>query len=136
MDGSALAARIRSDVAAEVQELGDLRLATVLVGDDEASDVYVRHKHTAAREVGIEPVDNRLPETVSELELLALIDRLNADESIHGVLVQSPLPAEMDEIRVTGAVDPLKDVDGFNFVNVGRLWRGRPALVPATALGV
>jgi methylenetetrahydrofolate dehydrogenase (NADP+)/methenyltetrahydrofolate cyclohydrolase len=136
MDGSALAARIRSDVAAEVRQLGELRLATVLVGDDEASEVYVRHKHKAAREVGIEPIDQRLPDTISEGDLLALVDRLNADESVHGVLIQTPLPAGMDEIRVTGAVDPLKDVDGFNFVNVGRLWRGTPALVPATALGV
>jgi methylenetetrahydrofolate dehydrogenase (NADP+) / methenyltetrahydrofolate cyclohydrolase len=136
MDGSALAARVRAAVADEVRKLGALRLATVLVGEDAASDVYVRGKHRAAREVGIEPVDHRLPAEVSEPELLALVEELNADGSIHGVLVQTPLPGHMDEILVTGAVDAAKDVDGFNAVNVGRLWRGRPALVPATALGV
>jgi methylenetetrahydrofolate dehydrogenase (NADP+) / methenyltetrahydrofolate cyclohydrolase len=136
MDGSALAARVRAEVADEVRTLGTLRLATVLVGEDHASDVYVRAKHRAAHEVGVEPVDHRLPDDTSEAELLALVDQLNADNSLHGVLVQTPLPAHMDEIRVTGAVDASKDVDGFNAVNVGRLWRGRPALVPATAVGV
>jgi methylenetetrahydrofolate dehydrogenase (NADP+)/methenyltetrahydrofolate cyclohydrolase len=136
MDGEGLAARVRGEVAAEVRALGRLRLATVLVGDDPASEVYIRRKHAAASEVGIEPLDHRLPATIAEDDLIAFVEELNHDDSIDGVLVQTPLPKHLDEIRVTGAVAPLKDVDGFNAVNVGQLWRGRPVLVPATALGV
>ena len=136
MDGRALASRVRAEVAEEVRELGALRLATVLVGDDPASDVYIRHKHTAASEVGIEPIDHRLPANASEKDVTALVGELNADPTIDGLLVQTPLPPQMDEIRVTGAVDSLKDVDGFHPQNVGWLHRDRPTLVPATALGV
>jgi methylenetetrahydrofolate dehydrogenase (NADP+)/methenyltetrahydrofolate cyclohydrolase len=136
MDGKALAARVRAEVAAEVRELGELGLATVLVGDDPASDVYVRLKHKAAEEAGIRPVDRRLPAETSEEEVLALVSELNADERIDGILVQTPLPAHMDEITVTDAVAAEKDVDGFNPLNTGRLYRGRPTLVPATAAGV
>ena len=136
MDGAALAARVRAGLADEVRELGRLRLATVLVGDDPASDVYMRHKHRAASEIGIDPVDHRLPADVSEEAVTRLVAELNADATIDGVLVQTPLPPRVDEISVTGAVDPLKDVDGFHPFNVGRLHRDRPALVPATAVGV
>jgi methylenetetrahydrofolate dehydrogenase (NADP+)/methenyltetrahydrofolate cyclohydrolase len=136
MDGKAVAARVRARVAEDVRGIGDLGLATVLVGDDPASEVYIRLKHEAALEVGIRPVDRRLPADTTEDELLELIAELNADDSIHAVLVQTPLPEQVDEIRVTDAVDPTKDVDGFHPLNAGRLYRGRPAIVPATAVGV
>jgi methylenetetrahydrofolate dehydrogenase (NADP+)/methenyltetrahydrofolate cyclohydrolase len=136
MDGKALAARVRDRVAEDVRKLGDLGLATVLVGDDPASEVYIRLKHEAALEAGIRPVDRRLPAETTEEELLGLIAELNADRSIHAVLVQTPLPAGIDEIRVTNAVEPAKDVDGFHPLNAGRLYRGRPTIVPATAVGV
>jgi methylenetetrahydrofolate dehydrogenase (NADP+) / methenyltetrahydrofolate cyclohydrolase len=136
MDGKALAARIREDVRRQVAELGEVRLATVLVGDDPASQVYIGHKHRAADEVGIEAVDRRLPAGTSEEEVLAVVRELNADESIDGLLVQTPIAGESDERRVTSAVDPRKDVDGLTPVNAGLLFQGRPALVPATALGI
>ena len=136
MDGAGLAERLRAGLAEEVRELGELALATVLVGDDPASDVYIRLKHKAAESVGIRAVDRRLPAETSEEEVLELVAALNDDDSVDGILVQTPLPAHMDEITVTGAVAAEKDVDGFNLVNVGRLYRGRPGLVPATAAGV
>jgi methylenetetrahydrofolate dehydrogenase (NADP+)/methenyltetrahydrofolate cyclohydrolase len=136
MDGKALAERTRARVAEDVRELGEIGLATVLVGDDPASEVYIRLKHTAAEQAGIRPVDRRLPAATTEDELLALIADLNADPAIHGVLVQTPLPPQIDEIRATDAVAPHKDVDGFHPLNAGRLYRGRPGLVPATARGV
>jgi methylenetetrahydrofolate dehydrogenase (NADP+)/methenyltetrahydrofolate cyclohydrolase len=136
MDGRALAARVRAEVAAEASELGPIGLATVLVGDDPASAVYIRLKHEAANEVGITPIDRRLPEQTSEEELLEVVRELNEDEEIDGILVQTPLPPEIDEITVTDAVSPAKDVDGFHPLNAGRLYRGRPALVPATAAGI
>ena len=136
MDGKALAARVREEVAQQVAGPAPPRLATVLVGDDPASDLYVGLKHKAAREVGIEPVDHRLPAETPEVEVLDLVDRLNADPAVDGILVQSPLPAHIDEPRVMGALDPLKDVDGLHPVNAGLLYLGRPALVPATPLGV
>jgi methylenetetrahydrofolate dehydrogenase (NADP+) / methenyltetrahydrofolate cyclohydrolase len=136
MDGKALAARVRAEVAEEVRELGELGLATVLVGDDPASDVYIRLKHKAAEEAGIRALDKRLPAETSEAEILELVAVLNEDEAIDGILVQTPLPDHMDEIAVTDAVTAEKDVDGFNPLNTGRLYRGRPTLVPATAAGV
>jgi methylenetetrahydrofolate dehydrogenase (NADP+)/methenyltetrahydrofolate cyclohydrolase len=136
MDGSALAARVREEVAADTRELGGLRLATVLVGDDPASDVYIRLKHSAAAEAGIEPLDRRLSEDVAAEEPAALVADLSGDDSIDGVLVQTPLPRHIDEIEITSAVPAVKDVDGFHPCNVGLLVRGRPTLVPATALGV
>ena len=136
MDGKGLAERLRAELADEVRELGELALATVLVGDDPASDVYIRLKHKAAEAVGIRAVDKRLPTDTSEEDVLELVAALNDDDSVDGVLVQTPLPAQMDEITVTGAVAAEKDVDGFNLLNVGRLYRGRPGLVPATAAGV
>ena len=135
MDGKALAARIRDDVATEVAELGHVGLATVLVGDDPASDVYITHKHRAATEAGIDARDIRLPADTPEEDVLALVTELNADDEIDGVLVQVPLPAHIDETRVTYAVAPVKDVDGFHPVNAGNLYLGTPLHVPATPAG-
>ena len=135
MDGKALAASIRSEVAAEVAELGHVGLATVLVGDDPASDVYITLKHRAALEAGIDARDLRLPAETSEEEVLALVAELNGDDEIDGILVQVPLPAHMDETRVTYAVAPAKDVDGFHPVNAGNLYLGTPLHIPATPAG-
>jgi methylenetetrahydrofolate dehydrogenase (NADP+)/methenyltetrahydrofolate cyclohydrolase len=136
MDGKALAARIRAEVAEEARGLGGVGLTTVLVGDDPASDIYIRLKHKAAVEAGIRAVDLRLPATISEGELLAKVADLNADGAVDALLVQLPLPDGIDETRVVRAVDPAKDVDGFHPLNVGELLLGRPGLVPATARGV
>ena len=135
MDGKALAARIRADVAREVEQLGHVGLATVLVGDDPASHVYISGKHKAATEAGIEARDIRLPDDVSEADVLALVDELNADDAVDGILVQLPLPGQIDETRVTYAVAPHKDVDGFHPVNEGNLYLGTPLHVPATPAG-
>jgi methylenetetrahydrofolate dehydrogenase (NADP+)/methenyltetrahydrofolate cyclohydrolase len=136
MDGRALAAKVRARVADDVQPLGRLGLATVLVGDDPASQVYIRLKHTAAREVGIEPTDIRLPEDTTQADVLEHVEQLNADDAVDGILVQTPLPGQLDAAELQAAVDPLKDVDGLHPVNVGLLHLGRPGLVPATPLGV
>ena len=136
MDGRALAERIRGEVAEEARTLAQPALATVLVGDDPASEIYIGHKHRAAREVGITPLDHRLPATSEEDEVLALVAALNADEGVDGVLVQTPLPRHLDEARITAAVDPRKDVDGPHPFNAGQLYLGRSTLVPATPLGV
>jgi len=136
MEGGPLAVRIRAEVAEEVRELGELGLATIQVGEDEASRIYLRRKHEAAAEAGIASHDHKLPAETSEAELLALIRDLNADESIDGILVQLPLPDHLDEARAISAVDPRKDVDGFHPQNAGRLYLGRPTLVPATPLGI
>jgi methylenetetrahydrofolate dehydrogenase (NADP+)/methenyltetrahydrofolate cyclohydrolase len=137
MDGKALAARIREEVAREVTAFGrPIGLATVLVGDDPASDVYIRLKHKASLEVGIDARDLRLPATTSEQELLALVAELNADAAVDGILVQLPLPEGIDESRVIEAIDPLKDVDGIHPLNAGFLVAGTPAHVPGTPLGV
>lgn len=136
MDGKSLAERIRAEVAAEVEELGHVGLSTILVGDDPASDTYINLKQKAAKEVGIVGLDYRLAEDTSEQELLELIAQLNADEAIDGILVQLPLPAQIDEQRVLDAVDPSKDVDGFHPVNAGRLFLGQDGLVAATPTGI
>jgi methylenetetrahydrofolate dehydrogenase (NADP+)/methenyltetrahydrofolate cyclohydrolase len=136
MDGRALAERIRGEVAAEVARRGRLGLATVLVGDDPASDIYIRLKHKALDEVGIEGRDLRLPATIAQDELLATVEELNRDDTIDGILVQLPLPDHLDEATVIRAVDPRKDVDGLHPVNAGLLSLGRPGPVPATPLGI
>jgi methylenetetrahydrofolate dehydrogenase (NADP+)/methenyltetrahydrofolate cyclohydrolase len=136
MDGQALAARIRADLAAEVRDLGEVALATVLVGDDPASDLYIRLKHKAADEAGVLAIDRRLPAETTQDELLEFVAELNDDDEIDGILVQTPLPPQIDEITVTDAVVPEKDVDGFTPFNAGRLYRGRPTLVAATAAGI
>ena len=136
MDGKALAERIRGEIAEEVRELGELGLATVLVGDDPASDTYIRLKHKAAGEVGINARDIRLALQTTEGELLQQVEQLNRDDGIDGLLVQLPLPDHIDEARVIRAIDPKKDVDGLHPLNAGHLYLGRPAHVPATPVGV
>ena len=137
MDGKALAARIRAEVAREVAAFPrPIGLATVLVGNDPASDVYIRMTHKATLEVGIAARDLRLPAETTEKALLELVAELNADDAIDGILVQLPLPGQIDEGRVIRAVDPVKDVDGFHPVNAGLLLAGTPAHVPGTPLGV
>jgi methylenetetrahydrofolate dehydrogenase (NADP+)/methenyltetrahydrofolate cyclohydrolase len=136
MDGAALAARLRSEVKAEVAELGEIGLATVLVGDDPASEIYIRRKHKAAEEVGIRALDRRLPAETSESELLELVGELNEDDSIDGILVQTPLPPQLDEARIMRTIEPVKDVDGLHPFNAGQLYLGHQTLVPATPLGV
>jgi methylenetetrahydrofolate dehydrogenase (NADP+) / methenyltetrahydrofolate cyclohydrolase len=136
MEGRPLADRVRAEVAQEVRELGEVGLATVQVGEDEASSIYLRRKHVAAGEAGIRSVDRRLPEDIAEDELLAVLRELNDDDSIDGVLVQLPLPGHLDEARIISAVEPLKDVDGFHPLNAGQLYLGRPTHVPATPLGI
>jgi methylenetetrahydrofolate dehydrogenase (NADP+) / methenyltetrahydrofolate cyclohydrolase len=136
MDGRALAAKVRAEVAADVEELGGLGLATVLVGDDPASDIYIRGKHKAAVEVGIRSNDIRLPAETSEDELLGLLVELNADDETDGILVQLPLPEQIDEARAIRAVDAVKDVDGFHPLNAGQLYLGEPTHVGGTPRGV
>jgi methylenetetrahydrofolate dehydrogenase (NADP+)/methenyltetrahydrofolate cyclohydrolase len=136
MDGKALSQRIRAEVKEEIAQLGSLGLATILVGDDPANDIYIRRKHEAAKEVGITSTDIRLPEETSEEELLDRIAVLNADNAIDGILVQLPLPQHVSEVRVIRAVEPVKDVDGFHPLNAGQLYLGRPSLVPATPIGI
>ncbi|MGZ8692550.1 MAG: bifunctional 5,10-methylenetetrahydrofolate dehydrogenase/5,10-methenyltetrahydrofolate cyclohydrolase [Gaiellaceae bacterium] len=136
MDGAALAARMREEIKQEVTELGHVGLATVLVGDDPASEIYIRLKHKASQEAGIEAIDHRLPAATSEDELVELVDELNGDDSVDGILVQTPLPEHIDEARVMRAIDPIKDVDGLHPFSAGQLYLGRQTLVPATPLGV
>jgi methylenetetrahydrofolate dehydrogenase (NADP+)/methenyltetrahydrofolate cyclohydrolase len=136
MDGRALAERIRGQVKAEVEELGGVGLATVLVGEDPASDVYIRAKHKASQEVGIEARDVRLPVSAAEADVLDAVAQLNADDGVDGLLVQLPLPDGMDESRVIRAVDPVKDVDGFHPLNAGQLYLGEPGHVGGTPLGI
>jgi methylenetetrahydrofolate dehydrogenase (NADP+)/methenyltetrahydrofolate cyclohydrolase len=136
MSGTDLAGRIRAEVAEEVKELGEIGLATVQVGEDPASTIYLRRKHEAAAETGIRSVDRKLSAEVSEEDLLGVVAELNDDDAIDGILVQLPLPGHLDEARVIVAVDPLKDVDGFHPFNAGQLYLGRPTHVPATPLGI
>jgi methylenetetrahydrofolate dehydrogenase (NADP+)/methenyltetrahydrofolate cyclohydrolase len=136
MDGAGLAARIREKLKDEVSELGRVGLATVLVGDDPASDVYIRHKHRAATDVGIEATDLRRPADVSGDEVVELVEELNADDAVDGILVQTPLPEHIDEARVMRTIDAIKDVDGLHPFNAGQLYLGSRTLVPATPLGV
>jgi methylenetetrahydrofolate dehydrogenase (NADP+)/methenyltetrahydrofolate cyclohydrolase len=136
MDGTALAARLRGELKDDIAELGRVGLATVLVGDDAASEIYIRLKHKAAQEVGIEPIDHRLPSTTAEDELVELVEELNENDEVDGILVQTPLPEQIDEARVMRAIDPMKDVDGLHPFSAGQLYLGRQTLVPATPLGV
>jgi methylenetetrahydrofolate dehydrogenase (NADP+) / methenyltetrahydrofolate cyclohydrolase len=136
MKGKPLADRIRAEVAEEVRQLGHIGLVTVLVGDDPASEVYIRLKHKAAVEAGFDATDLRLPAETSQDDLLAKLGELNADDEVDAILVQLPLPPHIDEAKVIRAVAPAKDVDGFHPVNAGELYLGRPTLVPATPLGV
>lgn len=141
LDGKALAKTIRSELKLEVERFKadtgvQPGLAVALVGEDPASQVYVRNKVIACEEAGMRSFRYDLPVETSHAELLQLIERFNADSSVHGILVQLPLPKQIDERDVTEAVAPDKDVDGFHPINVGNLWIGEDALVPCTPLGV
>lgn len=136
IDGKALGAKVRDEVAVSVAELGHVGLATVLVGDDPASHIYIDLKQKAAQQAGMEARDLKLPTHLSEDELLATIAELNADDAVDGLLVQLPLPDHIDENRVIEAISPAKDVDGIHPLNAGRLYLGRPTLVPGTPLGI
>lgn len=141
IDGKQLAESIRAEIAEKVAafraESGiEPCLVAVLVGDDPASQVYVRNKQKACEKAGIESRLVKLPETTTTEELLKLIDELNADRSVHGILVQLPLPKTCDELAVLDAVDPLKDVDAFHPENVGLISQGRPRYLPCTPYGV
>ncbi|MGE4634870.1 MAG: bifunctional methylenetetrahydrofolate dehydrogenase/methenyltetrahydrofolate cyclohydrolase FolD [Arenicellales bacterium] len=140
IDGKAFAAGLRAKVSKAVSTLTrehDLvpGLAVVLVGEDPASEVYVRNKGKQTLETGMNSYEHKLPDTTSQSELLALIEQLNVDSKVHGILVQLPLPDQIDSHAVINAIDPDKDVDGFHLVNVGRLATGAPGLVPCTPLG-
>ncbi|WP_126976890.1 bifunctional methylenetetrahydrofolate dehydrogenase/methenyltetrahydrofolate cyclohydrolase FolD [Frigidibacter oleivorans] len=139
IDGKGFAAGLRARIAGQVAALAARGvvpgLAVVLVGADPASQVYVRNKGIQTREAGMASFEHLLPADTAEADLLALIARLNADPAVHGILVQLPLPPQMDAARVIGAIDPAKDVDGFHVTNAGRLAVGLPAMVPCTPLG-
>jgi methylenetetrahydrofolate dehydrogenase (NADP+)/methenyltetrahydrofolate cyclohydrolase len=139
IDGRAVAERLRKQVASRTTELASTGvapgLAVVLVGEDPASRVYVSSKTKQAAEVGIRHFDHRLPATTSTEELVALVRRLNADANVHGILVQLPLPPQVDARLVLAEIDPEKDVDGFHAMNAGRLALGEEATVPCTPLG-
>jgi len=137
MDGTALAVKLRVQVAEDVKAFGEpVCLATILVGDDPASHTYVGSKHEASHQAGIESRDHRFTQATPESEILDLLAELNSDDDVDGILVQLPLPAHMDEPGVTRSVDPAKDVDGFHPLNAGRLFLGEPLHVPATPLGI
>ena len=140
IDGKITAERLRAEVAQEVAALKAQHglqpgLAVVLVGEDPASQVYVRSKGEHSKAAGMHSVTHRLPADVSQDDLLALVRQLNADPAIHGILVQLPLPKGLDEKAVIETIDPAKDVDGLHVVNAGRLAQGLPSLVPCTPLG-
>ena len=140
IDGKTISADLRGKVTDAVHRLRRDRgvvpgLAVVLVGDNPASEVYVRNKAKAVAESGMHAFDRKLPATTSEADLLALIAALNADDAVNGILVQLPLPKQIDAQKVIAAIDPAKDVDGFHPLNVGRIASGLPGLVPCTPLG-
>jgi len=140
IDGKAFAARLREKIAARVALLKKDHgltpaLAVVLVGEDPASQVYVNAKGRQTEEAGMESITHLLPPDTPEQELLDLIDSLNSDAKVNGILVQLPLPDQIDETKVIDAIDPEKDVDGFHTINVGRLWVGQEAPVPCTPYG-
>ncbi len=140
LDGKAIAQKVRAEVAAEVHELAKIGitpgLAVILVGDDPASQVYVRNKGRACHEVGITVFDHHLPQQTTKDDLLAVIRSLNDDPKVHGILLQLPIPATLPVSEILDGIDPMKDVDGLLEPNVGRLWLGRPRFVPCTPLGV
>ena len=140
IDGKAFAATVREKVASHVARVKDQHgitpgLAVVLVGEDPASQVYVRSKGKQTTEVGMNSFEHKLDVDTSEADLLALIEQLNADSAVHGILVQLPLPDHLDEDLVINAIDPAKDVDGFHISNVGLLGTGQKSMVPCTPLG-
>ncbi len=140
IDGKAFAETLRGEVARHVTQLKQSHgltpgLSVVLVGDDPASHVYVRNKGKSTLEAGMKSQEFRLPASATQAEVLARVDALNKDPSVHGILVQLPLPKQVDSNAVINAIDPAKDVDGFHVVNVGLLNTGQPSMVPCTPLG-
>ncbi len=141
IDGKLVSQHIRDEVAEGVEKLKretgvTAGLAAVLVGDDPASEIYVRNKRKACTEVGMYSEELRLPGETTEEELLSLVDKLNGDENIHGILVQLPLPSQISETKILRAVSPLKDVDGFHPYNVGLLVEGKPRFISCTPHGI
>lgn len=140
IDGKSFAENLRADVARKVAALKERDgivpgLAVVLVGEDPASQVYVRNKGKQTKEVGMQSFEHKLPDTATQEELMAIVDKLNADDSVHGILVQLPLPKQIEENAVINRINPDKDVDGFHLDNVGRLSIGDNGIVPCTPLG-
>ena len=136
MRGKPLADRIRAEVAEQVKAVGSLRIVTVLVGEDPASQIYIRLKHDAAAKAGMDATDLRLPADIAEDDLVRKVEELSGDETVDALLVQLPLPDHVDEARVIRAIAPAKDVDGLHPFNAGQLFLGRPGLVGATPVGV
>lgn len=141
IDGKSIALRLRETIAEEVKELARTLgrapgLAVIRVGDDPASEVYVRNKRRTAEKAGVRAWEYALPGDTPRGRLLDKIAELNEDDAVDGILVQLPLPGHLDEYEIVAAVSPAKDVDGFHAISVGRLWQGRPGLVPCTPLGV
>lgn len=139
IDGKKTAAAIRLEIAEEVKQLKRRKiqpgLAVVLVGEDPASEVYVRMKKKTCADLGIQSFDYNLPKNATEKRLLKLIDTLNADKKVHGILVQLPLPKQINEAKILNAIDPEKDVDGFHPINVGKMLNGEEAFLPCTPNG-
>jgi methylenetetrahydrofolate dehydrogenase (NADP+)/methenyltetrahydrofolate cyclohydrolase len=141
LDGKQLAATMQAEIAQEVAAFTQATgrkpgLAAVLVGDNEASKLYVRNKRKACDKVGMASWQHEMPGTTSQAELLALVERLNCDPNVHGILVQLPLPKQIDEAAIIQAVSPLKDVDGFGPVSLGLLAAGHPRFLPCTPFGI
>ena len=141
IDGKALATKMQNNLADKVQQMKDdygivPGLAVILVGDNPASQVYVRNKERSALKAGFKSETKRVPSSISEEELIALIEDYNQDDTIHGILVQLPLPEHINDKKVIMAIDPHKDVDGFHPINTGHLWSGRPIMVPCTPAGI
>lgn len=141
IDGKALATKMQNNLADKVHQMKDdygivPGLAVILVGDNPASQVYVRNKERSALKAGFKSETKRVPSSISEEELIALIEDYNQDDTIHGILVQLPLPEHINDKKVIMAIDPHKDVDGFHPINTGHLWSGRPIMVPCTPAGI
>ncbi|MGV3080742.1 bifunctional methylenetetrahydrofolate dehydrogenase/methenyltetrahydrofolate cyclohydrolase [Streptococcus dysgalactiae] len=141
MDGKALAQKMQSELTIKVQQLKQEKgivpgLVVILVGDNPASQVYVRNKERAALAAGFKSETVRLSESICQEELIAIIERYNEDDTIHGILVQLPLPNHINDKKIVLAIDPKKDVDGFHPMNTGHLWSGRPLMVPCTPAGI
>lgn len=140
LNGKQLAKTIKDELKKDVHELKEIgivpKLAVIIVGEDPASQVYVRNKKRACDYIGIESLSYELPQQTSHAELLALVQSLNADDSVHGILVQLPLPQEMNEDDIIESIHPSKDVDGFHPINVGRLSIGRPEFISCTPYGI
>lgn len=141
IDGKELAARLQEDLSKHVSVMKEHHgivpgLAVILVGDNPASQVYVRNKERSALKVGFKSETRVLSDSISEEELIEVIESYNADDSIHGILVQLPLPKHINDTKIIMAIDPQKDVDGFHPLNTGHLWSGRPIMVPCTPAGI